>query len=119
VGEDRRARDRFRIWAPAVVTGEGVTEGEAVTYDASDGGVRLLARFTLPLGSRVELQLDLAGVPPRRVVTRGRITRAHKNEDDPEGLWPERLGVELDEPVEGLERQLLALAAEHPFAADG
>jgi hypothetical protein len=117
VDRERRARDRYRIWAPVDIATDARQHGPAVTYDASDSGLCLLAAFTLEVGAAVALTLDLAGDPPRTIETRGRVVRADKNEDDPDGLWPERLAIELEQPIEGLEQQLLSLAAEHPFTA--
>jgi hypothetical protein len=113
---ERRERDRYRIWFPVVVRSHDERGGDAVSYDASDQGLMLLAPFTLEVGEAVRVSLDLApGETEPRVVT-GKVVRTSGNDDDPEGLWPFRLAIEFDEEIADIEGHLVILSARHPLA---
>jgi hypothetical protein len=112
---ERRERDRYRIWFAVDVRTPDGRGGDAVTYDASDKGLMLLAPFSIPLGESVRVTMQLApGEGDARVVS-GTVVRAGKNQDDPEGLWPFRLAVEFDEETPDIEAHLVILSARHPL----
>ena len=111
---DQRQHERARVWLPIrlrAASGEAL----AVTYDASDQGVMMLTAATLAVGARVTLTFDVPGEPPRALTAAGQVVRAAPNLDDPNGLWPHRIAVALDEPVEAFHAELEALALAHPF----
>lgn len=112
-GEERRERARPRVWLPVRVRAAG-GEVLAVTYDASDRGLLLLAAKALEVGARVTVALQLPHEVPHERAAEGRVVRAGPNELDPDGLWPHRVAVALDAPVEGLQAELTALAREFP-----
>lgn len=114
---EQRARQRSRVWLPIRLQSDAF-EAIAVTYDASDRGVMVLAPAALAVGAAVTLTFMVPSNPPRERTATGHVVRAGSNEDDPHGLWPHRIAVALDEPVEALGPELLALAQEHPLHAD-
>ncbi len=116
---EQRQRERARVWLPIRVQWGGTPttaagESLAVTYDASDKGVLMLAARAIPVGTRVSLTFDLPEDPPRARTGEGRVVRAGPNEDDPHGLWPFRIAVALDAPLEAFALELEALARSYP-----
>ncbi len=115
---EQRERERARVWLPVRLRSEG-GEAFAVTYDASAKGVLMLGRVALPVGARVTLIFEVpAGqsLLPKERAASGRVVRAGPNHEDPEGLWPYRVAVQLDEAAEDLAAELAALARAHPLA---
>jgi len=111
------------VWLPVHVRWIAAAPGQtplppggtlAVTYDASDQGVLMLAARAIPVGTRVALTFDLPEDPPRERTGEGRVVRAGPNEDDPHGLWPFRVAVALDAPLEAFAVELARLARSHP-----
>lgn len=100
---DRRKHDRFRVWLPVRLA---AADGEqlGVSYDVSVSGVRVSCASPLEVGVEVGVTLELPSGAPRTV--KGRVLRIGPNEDDPEGLWPHRVVVELDEAIDGLDALL-------------
>lgn len=113
VGEQRE-RERSRVWLPIRLRTDA-GEALAVTYDASDRGVLMLSAEALEVGARVTLTFEVPGDPPTERTASGRVVRAGSNHEDPNGLWPHRIAVALDEAVEGLGADLEALARAHPL----
>ena len=113
---EQRERERARVWLPVRLQSDG-GEALAVTYDASAKGVLMLARVALPVGARVTLifQVPGTGAETRERAASGRVVRAGPNHEDPEGLWPYRVAVQLDEAAEDLAAELDALARAHPL----
>ena len=112
---ERRELGRARVWLPARLrAGEG--EILSVTYDASDKGVLVLAAAAIAVGAKVTLTLEIPGDPPRERTVEGRVVRAEPNRDDPDGLWPHRLALALEDP---LQAELESLARRHPLGAAG
>ena len=106
---DRRERERYRIWLPLQVRS---TAGEtlAVTYDVSEKGVAMLVAEPIPIGAKVTVTFEVPGDPPQTRTGSGQVVRAGPNRDDPHGLWPHRLAVELDEAMEAFEAELKEIA---------
>jgi hypothetical protein len=115
---EQRARERSRVWLPGRLRSDA-GETLAVTYDASAKGVLMLAAKALPVGARVTLLLELPVDPPRERTATGRVVRAEPNREDPDGLWPHRIAVVLDEAMEALGAEIEALARAHPLHAKG
>ena len=93
---EQRGSDRTRLWLPIRLRAES-GDSLAVTYDVSDGGVLLLAASKLEVGTKVVLTFDLPEEPPRRLTATGHVVHASLNQADPDGIWPHKLGVALDE----------------------
>ncbi len=115
---EQRERERARVWLPVRLQSDD-GEGLAVTYDASAKGVLMLARVELPVGARVTLIFQVPGedAEPRERAASGHVVRAGPNHEDPEGLWPYRVAVQLDEAAEDLAAELDRLARAHPLQA--
>jgi hypothetical protein len=112
---ERRDRDRYRIWVAVEVATDGQPRRPAVTYDASDKGLLLLAPFELEVGASVQVSMHLAPGEPGEHLASGRVVRSGANEDDPEGLWPFRLAVAFDSEMPEIEGHLVVLSARHPL----
>jgi len=103
---ERRIEHRFEVWLPVKV--DSLKEGIAVTHNASQGGVLMVAASTLDPGSEVRITLRTPDSQEVRELG-GRVVRVEENTDDPHGLWPHRLAVEFDQPVPELEWLLAGL----------
>ncbi len=93
-----------------------VGDAFAVTYDVSDQGVLILAPRSLGIGAHVTLTLEVPGTPPRTLTATGRVAHEEPNTADPEGLWPCRVGVALDEAVGEFRSVIEGLVRAFPFA---
>jgi hypothetical protein len=86
--------------------------GLAISYDASSRGLLIASAASLEPGDTITVTFS---VPPsagdERTVT-GKVVRVSPNDADPEGMWPNRLAVEFDEPVPGLDKVLKATTQE-------
>jgi hypothetical protein len=111
--DERRAGERHRIWAPVEIMSPGAEPAIAVTYDASDRGLLLLTRSDLTVGAEIALAIS---IPDREVhQARGRVVRIGRNDDDPDGLWPQRVAICLDAAIPDFEEELAPLSREHPL----
>jgi len=118
---EQRERERSRVWLPVRLRWSG-GEGFAVTYDASDKGVLMLTTQPIAVGTRVTVTFEVPVEPasgpasgPRERTGNGRVVRSGSNDDDPQGLWPCRVAVALDEVVAALSDELGRLSKEHPL----
>ena len=113
---DQRRCERSHVWlAIRMSTPHG--DAFAVTYDVSEGGVLLLTSRPIDLGTRVTLTLDVPGSSPPRVLTAcGRVVHEEVNLADPDGLWPRRVGVALEEAMEEFHATITGLVRNSPFA---
>jgi hypothetical protein len=110
---ERREQKRYRIWLPVKLRTER-GEGLAVTYDISDKGVLMLAAEGVPVGARVTATFDVPGEPPIVRTVTGAVVRAELNKDDPHGLWPHRIAVVFEEPMEAFRSEIEAFARSSP-----
>jgi hypothetical protein len=100
--EDRRGAQRFTIWFPLQISGEGeVIIG--ISRDISATGVMMVAAAEPVIGERVVVMLRLPGdeLPEREMI--GTIVRVEDNEEDSEGLWRHRVAVSFTEAIDDLE----------------
>ena len=74
----------------------------------------MLAARAIAVGTRVTVTFDVPGEPPHERTAAGRVVRAGPNVDDPDGLWPFRVAVALDEALEAFEVELEGLARSNP-----
>ncbi len=96
-----RKAPRFVVWLPVRV--EELSEGMAVTHDASDRGVMLVTASTLDVGSPVTITFQIPPDLHTEKTIQGRVVRVEPNREDPDGLWRHRLAVEFEHPVPELE----------------
>jgi hypothetical protein len=106
-GVERRSQ-RYTVWLPIRI--EELEEGMAVSHNASGRGILLVTAANLEVGSTVKIvvQFPPDGPPEKRLT--GRVVRVEQNREDPGGLWPHRVALAFDEPVDDLEHALATLA---------
>lgn len=108
--DDRRGGERHLAWFPIRVEGDDVEEGMAIAKNVSRGGLLLASPQKLVIGAPVKLalHLDPERGEPREV--QGTIVRMETNDEDPDGMFPHRIGVEFDDPDPELLGEILAMA---------
>lgn len=107
---ERRTATRHDLWIP--VTVDGLREGIAVTHNASENGLLIVAASQVPIGERMTVTLrNVPGLSPNPLVVSGRVVRSGPNQDDPEGLWPFAMAVELDTNLPDLEQLVRSVSA--------
>jgi hypothetical protein len=97
--EDRRREPRYDLAVPIRV--DGVKYGLAVTHNASQNGLLVVLASAVDIGTAITLTFQGAGASQKPL--RATVVRSDRNVDDPGGLWPFRVGLHLDEPIEDLE----------------
>jgi PilZ domain len=112
---NQRKRTRYRIWLPLKVRW-GDRETAAVTYDASENGVMMLAPVSIAVGTKVTVTFEVPGEAPKQRTGEGKVVRSGPNEDDPHGLWGHRLAVALDEAMDAFQKDLDEVAKLLPLA---
>lgn len=105
---ERREYRRRRFWLPVQV--DGLPTGFAVSHDASDNGLLLVCSDTPPVGSNVKVTLRIPPGGNVEVSVLATVVRVTNNDEDPDGLWPKKMAVRFDEPIEKLEAYLSQLA---------
>jgi PilZ domain-containing protein len=111
--DERRAKERYRVWFPMSVLTESGAEGTAITYDVSAGGLLMACAGRLEVGTRVTLHFRVgSGDPPERAIAAS-IVRVDENAED-DGLWRFRMAVQFDAPEPDLEAVLIAESNEAP-----
>jgi len=107
---ERRIHDRYRLWIPARIEGEGEPSRLAVGHDMSQKGSLMVTNVELEVGQNIVL---FVCVPPESGEERkinARVVRCEPNNADPNGLWPYQIAVEFDQPDPELEK----LLRDHP-----
>lgn len=103
-----RKAARYTVWLPVRV--EELSEGMAVTHNASGHGALMVTASVLEVGSPVTITFEIPPDGSERKTVHGRVVRVEPNREDPDGLWRHRLAVEFDEPVPELVAVLTGLA---------
>ncbi len=103
---DRRTRFRHHGWF-ALHLQSATYNATSVAQNIGKGGLLLVSRAALDLGTRVHmaLHIDPAGHPPW--ILGGWVVRSQANTADPRGLWPYKMAVEFDDEVPGLVESVL------------
>ena len=104
---ERREHRRRRFWLPVQV--DGLPTGFAVSHDASDNGLLLVSDGAPEVGSVVRVTLVIPPGGNIEVTVSATVVRVSKNDEDPDGLWPTKVAVRFDAPVEKLEAYLAQL----------
>jgi hypothetical protein len=113
--DDRRLHDRYRLWIPARIEGEGEPTRLAVGHDMSQKGSLMVTNVELEVGRHIVL---FVCIPPDTKTERkieAHVLRCERNTADPNGLWPYQIAVEFTEADPGLEKLLRA----HPDVVEG
>lgn len=93
---ERRNAPRYELWLPVNV--EGLTASIAVTHNVSENGLYIVTSTPAQVGASVSVSF----IPPEGdepFQAKGRIVRAGRNEEDPDGLWPYAIAVQFDQPL--------------------
>lgn len=102
-GVNRRVHERHRLWFPVWIHPDGDDPTlPGVSHDASVAGIRVATGGAPEVGAHVVVTFRF---PPEDGVERsvtGTVVRIEENADDPDGLWPKRVAVEFDEPMNEL-----------------
>jgi len=101
---DRRTRERARLWLPVEVA--ELDAGVAVSHDASETGLLLVASSELAVGARLHIAFRVPPEAGARVEVEVEVVRVSANDEDPHGLWPFKIAVHFVQPVTLLERYL-------------
>lgn len=104
---ERREHKRRRFWLPVRV--DGLPAGFAVSHDASDRGLLLVCTTTLDVGASTKLTFRIPPGGAVEVEVVATVVRVSENDEDPDGLWPYKMAVRFDTPVEKLEAYLAEL----------
>lgn len=107
---EQRRDPRYTLWFPVDLETADAKHTLAVAKDVSKSGIGVSCPSGLEVGAAVTLSFK---VPPdtgeQRTVT-GTVVRHQRNPDDPNGMWPHRIGIEFDDAIPELESVLGALA---------
>lgn len=110
VTDERRGGERHLAWFPIRVEGDDFDEGMAIAKNISRGGLLLASPQKLVIGAPVRLALHLDPESGKAREVEGTIVRMETNEEDPDGMFPHRMGVEFDDPDPELLAEILAMA---------
>lgn len=70
----------------------------AIAKDVSATGIGLASTFRFTVGAPVTLTLHLDPESGEAREVTGTIVRLMDNDEDPDGMWPFKMGIELDDP---------------------
>lgn len=107
---ERRGRPRHRLWLPVYC--DALSGGVAITHDASDNGMMLLARSKPEEGEQLTLRFSVPPGEGEVFVCQARVVRSDVNKDDPDGLWRYQLAVTYGNILPQLGPLLAQLEAE-------
>lgn len=101
-----REHVRFRVWLPVRLDSDQLTEVVAVSHDASAGGLLLSTAQPLDVGMTVAVTFRVPPDAPTERTVAGTVVRVEANKDDPDGLWPYRVGISFSDPIPDFEHLL-------------
>jgi hypothetical protein len=104
---ERREHPRRGFWLP--VSADGIPGGVAVSHNASDNGLLIVCPAPPELGARLALRFRVPPDGGAEVSVSGRVVRVTPNDEDPDGLWPWKAGLELERTVPELHGYLQTL----------
>lgn len=110
--EERREHDRYRLWLPARIEGDGNKPHLAVGHDMSQGGSLLVTDTELEVGAAIKVHVRIPPDAEEERILDGKVLRCTKNPADPDSLWPYQIAVvfeEVDPELEELLRQHMAV----------
>jgi hypothetical protein len=107
-GVERRRLTRYQVWFPVQLATDELG-AIAMTHNVAAGGMLLASSAELKAGERVKVTFVVPADGTQREFE-GRVVRAEKNPEDPEGMWPNRIAIAFDQVSEELEPLLKAAA---------
>lgn len=90
------------MWFPVEVTSGPSHESLGISHDASPRGILFASGMKVEVGESITIKFRLSKTAPEQTVT-GKVVRVEVNEDDPTGMWPNRLALSFDAPIMGAE----------------
>jgi hypothetical protein len=113
--EERRQHDRYRLWLPARIEGQGDEPQLAVGHDMSQGGSLLVTDTELEVGSDIRVHVRIPPDAKQERVLEAKVLRCTKNPADPDSLWPYQIAVVFKDAVPELDE----LLREHMAVLEG
>jgi hypothetical protein len=108
---ERRIGVRHFACFPAHVEPTGGARRSAMMHDLSKSGASLVVSTLLKVDDRISLTLYVKGDPDSpSQVTPARVVRVEPLPPEARGLWTHRIAVQFDEPLEGFDDEIKALA---------
>jgi hypothetical protein len=103
---ERRAQ-RYTVWLPVRI--EEHEDGMAVSHNASGRGMLIVTASQLEVGSSVTIVVQIPPEGSAEARVHGKVVRVEANDDDPDGMWPNRIAIEFDGSVPEIEKALQSL----------
>ena len=97
---ERRNSERIAMWFPVEVTSVSSLEGLGISHDASPRGILFASGVKVDVGTSVTIKFRVSATAPEQTAT-GTVVRVEVNDDDPTGMWPNRLALSFDTPILG------------------
>ncbi len=107
--DERRTGQRHHHWFPIKLDFNADEPSLAVTHDVSSGGMLVATARVAVVGEEVTVAFKVRPGDETERIVRGKIVRIEENAADPNGLWPQRMAVEFEEPQPDLEPILKTL----------
>jgi len=95
--QQQRRYGRFEIWFPVRVTG-GDVDGMAVNRNVSASGMLVALSARLEVGAVVEVRFAVPTASTAERTLRGKVVRVEPNQEDPDGMFPQRMALAFDDP---------------------
>ncbi len=102
--QEQRRSNRLSTWMPVTVGSSHARARISMTHNVSERGVLLVSTEMLQPGEPVVINYCRSVQEKARCEATGRVVRAGLNKEDPKGLWPYRMAVEFDAPIEEFTR---------------
>lgn len=115
---DRRAATRQPVYLGVELVTRDRAGSSAITKNASDGGLLLLARTHLKLEERVELRVLEAGTSRVLGSFAGRVVRRQELTAEEACVWTDKVAVALDEPFGDIYQHLAELGEQQAKVYD-
>ncbi len=90
------------MWFPVEVTSTSSLDGLGISHDASPRGILFASGVKMDVGTSITIKFRVSKDAPEQTVT-GKVVRVEVNDDDPTGMWPNRLAVSFEAPILGEE----------------
>lgn len=92
VSRERRNSERIPMWFPIEVSSSTLPEGMGISHDASPHGILFASGLQVEIGTLVTIKFRVSKDSPEQTAT-GKVVRVEVNDDDPTGMWPNRLAL--------------------------
>jgi len=103
---ERRAQ-RYTVWLPVRI--EEHEDGMAVSHNASGRGMLIVTASQVEVGASITIVVRIPPEGGEEKRVHGKVVRVEPNNEDPDGMWPNRIAIEFDSSVPEIEKALHAL----------